>query len=42
LEAAEKENRRLKKRLSRAEAIIDVQEKISDVLGISSQSDEDC
>ena len=42
LEAAEKENQRLKKRLSQAEAIIEVQKKISDVFGISNQSDEDC
>ena len=42
LEAAEKENQHLKKRLSQAETIIEVQKKISDVFGISNQSDEDC
>ena len=39
LEAAKKENQRLKKRLSQAEAIIEVQKKISEVFGISSPSD---
>lgn len=37
----EKENQRLKEKLTKAEAIIDIQKKISDILGISqNQADE--
>ena len=37
----ERENERLKRKLKKAETIIDVQKKISEILGISQESTED-
>lgn len=42
LEAARREKLRLENRISRAEAIIEVQKRITDALGMGSQSGEDC